>query len=172
MIYQQFHLVERASAFRNALSGAASRISAWRTWLVAAPIAERAAALDALTRVGLADRWAQRVDTLSGGQRQRVAVARTLVQNPRVVLADEPVASLDPASAERVLTLLASLAHDDGRTVVASLHQVEFASRFCDRIVALDHGHVVIDAPTAQVTTDQWETLYHGEQHDLAVEAV
>ncbi|REE99936.1 phosphonate ABC transporter ATP-binding protein [Thermomonospora umbrina] len=172
MIYQRFHLVERATAFHNALSGAAGRLSPWRTWLSTAPPGERVRALDALARVGLADRWAQRVDTLSGGQRQRVAIARTVVQDPQIVLADEPVASLDPASAERVLTLLADLARKDGRTVVASLHQVELAGRFCDRIIALDQGRVVIDAPARQVTAEQWGTLYRLEHDVLAEEAV
>jgi phosphonate transport system ATP-binding protein len=164
MVYQRFHLVGRATALANALSGAASRIGSVRTWLGAAPRAELVRALDALTRVGLADRWAQRADTLSGGQQQRVAIARTLVQDPDIVLADEPVASLDPGSGERVLALLASLAHDDGRTVVVSLHQIGFARRWCDRIIAIDHGNIVIDAPAPTVTEQQWERLYRAEQ--------
>jgi len=160
MVYQQFHLVGRASALTNAVAGSVSRQGALATCLGRVSRVERERASAALARVGLLDRWDQRTSTLSGGQQQRVAIARTLVQDPRVVLADEPVASLDPGSSARVLDLLRSLAHDDGRTVVASLHQVEYARQFCDRVIALDHGAVVIDSPPRAISDDTWTALY------------
>lgn len=180
MIYQSFHLVTRKTAAENAVAGATGRISTWRTLLGIVPTAEQHNADRALARVGLAPRAGQRADTLSGGQRQRVAIARTLVQNPRVVLADEPVASLDPGSSTRVLSLLRSLAHDDGRTVLVSLHQIEYAREFCDRIVALEEGRVVIDSTPDLIESSAWQRLYdsaradaesHDELADLAASA-
>ena len=160
MVYQRFHLVGRKSVRDNAVAGSAGRVATWRTLVGMFPAHERRAATEALHRVGLGDHAGQRADTLSGGQQQRVAIARTLVQDPQVVLADEPVASLDPGSSERVLALLRSLAHDDGRTVLVSLHQVEYARRFCDRVIALDGGRVVIDSCPAEILTSDWQRLY------------
>lgn len=161
MIYQQFNLVKRASAYRNVIDGAVGRTSTFATLVGYHSAAERSRAIDALDRVGLLARWNQRCDSLSGGQQQRVAIARLLVQDPRIVLADEPVASLDPGASSRIMRLLGHLAHDDGRTVVVSLHQVDLAVRFCDRIIALDDGKVVIDAPASSVTDDQLGSLYY-----------
>ncbi|WP_040795149.1 phosphonate ABC transporter ATP-binding protein [Nocardia higoensis] len=160
MIYQQFQLVDRLTAAENAVSGAAGRVPSWRTLIGSFSLEQRREAVRALERVGLGDRADQRVDTLSGGQQQRVAIARTLVQNPSVVLADEPVASLDPGSSERVLALLQSLARQDGRTVVVSLHQVDLTRRFCDRVVALNGGRVVIDSCPTAIEQDTWTQLY------------
>jgi phosphonate transport system ATP-binding protein len=160
LIYQQFHLVRRCSALDNALCGAVSRTGAVRSLLRRPPADEVRRAVEALDRVGLLERAHQRADTLSGGQQQRVAIARLLVQDPAVVLADEPVASLDPGAGDRVMRLLRSLADDDGRTVVVTLHQVELARRFCDRILALDHGVLCIDAPASVVTAAELAALY------------
>lgn len=171
MVYQRFHLVGRLTALDNAVSGAVSRTSTLRTLLGAVPATERHRAFEALDRVGMATRWDQRADTLSGGQLQRVAIARTLVQDPAVVLADEPVASLDPGSSERVLGLLASLAREDGRTVIVSLHQVEYARRYCDRIVALDEGVVSIDAAPYDIPDSDWDALYRTVENDTEDDA-
>jgi len=171
MVYQRFHLVGRLTALDNAVSGAVSRTSTLRTLVGAVPAAERRRAFEALDRVGMASRWDQRADTLSGGQLQRVAIARTLVQDPVVVLADEPVASLDPGSSERVLGLLASLAREDGRTVIVSLHQVEYARRYCDRIVALDNGVVSIDSAPYDIPDSDWDALYRTVESDEEDEA-
>jgi len=167
MIFQAFNLVRRLTARENAAAGAAGRVSTRRTVLGLLPAAERARTDAALDRVGLGEWAEQRADTLSGGQQQRVAIARTLVQAPRVVLADEPVASLDPGSSERVLGLLRSLAHDDSRTVVVSLHQVEYAREFCDRIIALEKGRVVIDAAPSLIEESAWERLYDSARADV-----
>jgi len=109
------------------------------------PCADRAFALECLERVDLLDKALERVDQLSGGQQQRVGIARALAQRPRLVLADEPVASLDPASAEKILELLRRVCKQDGITAILSLHQVELAQAYADRIIGLSHGAVVFD---------------------------
>lgn len=166
MIYQQFHLVRRASALDNVLCGGVSRIGTPRTLLGAPPKTELSRAMHALHRVGLADRAAQRADTLSGGQQQRVAIARLLVQDPAVVLADEPVASLDPGATQRVMRLLTALAKFDGRTVLVTLHHIDVARAYCDRIIALDRGTVFLDSPTSQVSPTDLNTLYQLAEDD------
>src|SRR5690606_5494390 len=110
----------------------------WRSWFQLFTRQERALALEALDRVGIADCHAQRASTLSGGQQQRAAIARTLVQGARVVLADEPIASLDPEASRKVMETLSRINREDGSTVVVSLHQVDMAKRFCRRVIALN----------------------------------
>ena len=121
---------------------------------------EKESALAALDRVGLIDKALFRADQLSGGQQQRVGIARALVQQPKVLLADEPVASLDPATAERLLELLHSICRSDGLTLVVSLHQVEFARQFADRIVGLQAGAIVFEGTPAELTPEKAESLY------------
>jgi phosphonate transport system ATP-binding protein len=121
---------------------------------------EHPPAREAVRRVGLSTVSATRVADLSGGEQQRVAIARLLVQDPAVLLADEPVASLDPARADQLLALLRGMADDDGRTLVASLHAPELARRHFDRVVGLRDGRIVFDLPPAQVTDDVLEGLY------------
>ena len=144
-IFQQFNLVARLSLFSNVMVGALARLPAWRGLLGAWPEAEKRNAMAALARVGVADYAGQRAGTLSGGQQQRGAIARTLVQGAEAILADEPVASLDPVSARRVMETLQGLNRSDGLTVVVTLHHVEYAVRYCDRVVALHAGQVVYD---------------------------
>ena len=160
IVYQQFHLVRRSSALTNALSGAVSRTGTLATWAGRVNRDERRRALEALDRVGLLERWDQRAETLSGGQQQRLAIARTLVHGARYLLADEPVASLDPGSSERLMQLLVNIAKEDGRTILVSLHQVDLAIRHCDRIIGLQHGKVVLDTPTTSLTTGMTDALY------------
>jgi phosphonate transport system ATP-binding protein len=126
---------------------------------------ERALALEALARVGIADCHAQRASTLSGGQQQRAAIARTLVQGAKVVLADEPIASLDPESSRKVMDILARINREDGSTVIVSLHQVDVAIKYCPRVVALHQGRVVYDGPSAALTPALLRELY-GVQAD------
>jgi len=144
MVFQQHQLIGRLSALGNVLMGRLGHHSALRT-LLPFTKREKEAALVALERVGLMEYALRRVDQLSGGQQQRVGIARALVQQPSVILADEPVASLDPATAERVLGLLYTICREDGLTAVVSLHQVELARRFADRIVGIAAGSVVFD---------------------------
>lgn len=142
MIFQHHHLIGRMTALSNVLTGRIARHAALRT-LLPLPRADRLIALASLERVGLLDRALTRADNLSGGQQQRVGVARALAQEPTLVLADEPVASLDPATSERVLSDLRRICAEDGITAVVSLHQVELARRFADEIVGLAGGRIV-----------------------------
>ncbi|MBM3486580.1 MAG: phosphonate ABC transporter ATP-binding protein [Alphaproteobacteria bacterium] len=148
MIFQSHQLIGRVSVLGNVLTGRLGYHGALRTLLPFAR-AERERALEAIERVGLIDYALKRADTLSGGQQQRVGIARALVQVPALILADEPVASLDPATAARVLDLLHGICKADRLTAVVSLHQLEFARRYADRIVALAAGRVVFDGPPA-----------------------
>ncbi len=141
-MFQQHPLAGRLSATTNVLVGALARIGFVRATLRLWPAAEAALAADCLDRVGLCGLGPRRADHLSGGQRQRVAIARALAQQARVLLADEPVASLDPANAEAILSLLQSLARQDGLAVLLCLHQPELARRFGDRVLRLDQGRL------------------------------
>lgn len=137
-VFQQFNLVRRRSARDNVVSGRLASMPLWRVVLSQFDLQDLRAAERALARVGLHDRSFVRADRLSGGQQQRVAIARALVQKSSVLLADEPIASLDPDSARGVLGLLRSVAHDDGLSVLCSLHQHELAREHADRVVAID----------------------------------
>ncbi len=164
-VFQQFNLVDRLSVMMNVLVGLLHRTPSWRGWLRAFRPHERALALEALARVGIADCHAQRASTLSGGQQQRAAIARTLVQGAKVVLADEPIASLDPESSRKVMEILARINREDGSTVIVSLHQVDVAIKYCPRVVALHQGRVVYDGPSAALTPALLRELY-GVQAD------
>ncbi len=159
MVFQQHHLIGRLSVLANVLMGRLGYHSALAT-LAPWSRAEKEGALAALDRVGLLDRALDRADQLSGGQQQRVGIARALVQQPKLLLADEPVASLDPATAERLLALLHGICRSDGLTLIVSLHQVEFARQFADRIVGLQAGAVVFDGAPAELTPDRAQSLY------------
>lgn len=159
MVFQQHHLIGRRSVLDNVLTGRLGFHAPWATWLPWSR-AERALALAAIDRVGLLDRALDRADQLSGGQQQRVGVARALVQSPRILLADEPVASLDPATAERLLALMHDICKSDGLTAVVSLHQLDFARQFADRIVGLHAGAVIFDGPPAALSHDVAARLY------------
>ena len=165
-IFQQFNLVGRLTLFTNAALGALGRIGFWRGLLGRWPTETIDAAMAALARVGIADAAGQRANTLSGGQQQRGAIARALVQRASVILADEPVASLDPVSARRVMDLLRDLNRRDRLTVVVTLHQVDYALRYCDRVVALKAGAVVYDGSTGGLGRDHLIDIYGPEFKD------
>jgi phosphonate transport system ATP-binding protein len=148
-IFQQFELVPSLTVLENVLTGALGSVRGPRLGLFGYSRERKLAALGHLDRVGLLDRAYQRADTLSGGQQQRVAIARALMQEPEILLADEPVASLDPESSDRVMTLVREIAVERGLTVVCSLHQVDLAISWADRIVGLRHGQVVLDTVTS-----------------------
>jgi len=167
MIFQQHHLIGRLTALQNVLMGRLSAHSFARS-LLPLPRADRLLALSLLDRVGLLDRALDRADQLSGGQQQRVGIARAMAQRPTVVLADEPVASLDPAGAERVLADLHRICREDGITAIVSLHQVDFARRFADRIIGLARGRVVFDGRPGQFTGTAFDAIYQTEQPGLA----
>ncbi len=147
-VFQQFELVGPRTVLENVLTGALATLRGPRLGLLSYPKSLRVQAFTLLTEVGLADRAFQRADTLSGGQQQRVAIARALMQDPEVLLADEPVASLDPESSQQVMSLIREIALRRNLTVVCSLHQVDLALAWADRIVGLQHGRVVLDTPT------------------------
>jgi len=159
LIFQQFNLVRRLTALHNVLAGRLARLPTWRVVLRRFARPDRQRALACLDAVGLADRAYARADQLSGGQQQRVAIARALAQEATVVLADEPVASLDPESAAVVLDTLRAVART-GVAVVASLHQVNLATGYADRIIALRAGRVVEDAPMERFDARAFEQIY------------
>jgi phosphonate transport system ATP-binding protein len=165
-IFQQFNLVGRLSLFTNAALGSLGRIGFWRGLLGLWPAETRAATMAALTRVGVADYAGQRAGTLSGGQQQRGAIARALVQQANLILADEPVASLDPVAARKVMEILKALNADDGLTVLVTLHQVDYALRYCRRAVALKAGKIVYDGPTEGLDRAQLIDIYGPEFED------
>jgi phosphonate transport system ATP-binding protein len=160
MIFQQFNLVPRLDVLTNVLIGRVSHHGTLAAVLERFTEAERALAVQALVRMDLLGQAFQRADTLSGGQQQRVAIARALVQQPAVLLADEPVASLDPRNAERVMDLLAAINREEGITLVCNLHSLDLARRYCDRIVALDGGRVAFDGPPAALDGDRVAAIY------------
>ncbi|WP_444541985.1 phosphonate ABC transporter ATP-binding protein [Chitinilyticum litopenaei] len=159
MVFQQHHLIGRLSVLANVLIGRLGYHNALRT-LLPWSRDEKELALAAIERVGLIDHALKRADQLSGGQQQRVGMARALVQKPRILLADEPIASLDPATAERLLSLMHGICKSDGLTAIVSLHQVDFARQFADRIIGLAAGKIVFDGTPPQLTADVVERLY------------
>jgi phosphonate transport system ATP-binding protein len=163
LVFQQFNLVDRLSVLTNVMTGGLSRMPPWRSLVRWFTRAEQDAALRALARVGIPDCAWQRASTLSGGQQQRAAIARTLVQRAGVVLADEPIASLDPESSRRVMEILRTINREDGITVVVSLHQVDYAMRFCPRVVALKAGQIVYDGPSAALNPSLLREIYGAE---------
>ncbi|MBM3223511.1 MAG: phosphonate ABC transporter ATP-binding protein [Candidatus Tectomicrobia bacterium] len=160
VIFQQFNLVRRLTALHNVLAGRLGYVPTWRVLLRRFPAADRQLALACLDWVGLLGHAYQRADRLSGGQQQRVAIARVLAQQSRFILADEPVASLDPETAESVLDTLRSIARERGIAVLCSLHQVDLATRFADRILGMRQGRLLLDLPTAQLSAVHRNLLY------------
>ncbi|MBV1695863.1 MAG: ATP-binding cassette domain-containing protein [Hyphomicrobiales bacterium] len=165
MVFQRHNLVPRLSALSNVVHGVQSRARGFRTWSqLFATEAVRSEALDCLNAVGLADKARQRADSLSGGQSQRVAVARMLMQRPRIVLADEPDASLDPRSGDEVMRTLHGLAKDKGLTLVFVSHRMEHALRYSDRIVGLAAGGIALDSPSKSCEPDALRAFFGGEE--------
>jgi phosphonate transport system ATP-binding protein len=159
-IFQQFNLVNRLSVLDNVLLGCLGRMPRWRGSLGLFNTEEKQFAMESLARVGLADLAAQRASTLSGGQQQRVAIARALTQRAEVILADEPIASLDPESARKVMEILADINRRDGKTVVVTLHQVDYAMRYCPRAVALKGGRIHYDGRGSDLSSQFLNDLY------------
>ncbi len=160
-VFQRHNLVPRLSALSNVVQGVQARARGPRTWVQwLAPADARAEAMRALDRVGLAGLADRRADRLSGGQSQRVAIARVLMQRPAFVMADEPVASLDPTAAEEVMALFASLMRDEGLSVLFTTHNMAHARRFADRVVALAAGRVAFDLPAGEIGDDRLSHLF------------
>ena len=159
MVFQQHHLIGRLTVIENVLMGRLSCYAPIRT-MVPLPRSDRLKALEALSRLGLADRALHRADQLSGGQQQRVGIARAMAQEPEIVLADEPVASLDPETSLRVLTDLHRICREDGITAIVSLHQVDLARKFADRIIGLANGTIVFDGSPDEVEKNVHDRIY------------
>ena len=163
-VFQHFNLVPQLNAFQNVLFGSLGRqrFGLLSCLGLTASASDREKAMHCLDRVGMADRALHRPSELSGGQQQRVAIARMLMQNPRVVIADEPIASLDPKAGREVLDLLWRIVREEKLSMLCTLHQLELAQEYGDRILGMKAGHVEIDAPIAQTDTAQLNNLYTG----------
>ena len=163
MVFQEYNLVERLTVMENVLSGRLGYVSAWRAWRRKFPPGDVARAFELLEVVGLSGFAGSRADSLSGGQRQRVGIARAVMQQPAVLLADEPTSSLDPKTSVEIMQLLTDIARDRTIPIVINMHDVELAKRFADRIVGMSGGIVVFDGPPAKLTDTTLRTIYGGE---------
>ncbi len=166
MIAQQFNLVGRLTLFTNVALGLLGKISGLRSLLGLWSSQEKQTVMRALNHVGVAAMAGQRANTLSGGQQQRGAIARAIVQGAEIVLADEPVASLDPVTARKVMKLLVELNERDKVGVIVTLHQVDYAKTYCNRILALKDGKIVYDGPSAGLSDDILKDIYGAEIED------
>ncbi len=162
MIYQDFCLVPELTVLQNVLNGALYRISFWRVMTGCFPDVEMENARDALTRVGLLDKAEVPAALVSGGEKQRTAIARALMQQAKIILADEPAASLDPATADQVLTLLKQLQTEHGLTVVMNSHNIQQAKKYADRLMGLKEGRIVKDLPAAAWQEKDFADVYGG----------
>jgi phosphonate transport system ATP-binding protein len=164
MIFQQFNLVQRLDVLTNVLVGRLNHrpgvMGTLTSLLKMFTAEERAMAIQALDRFDLAETALQRADTLSGGQQQRVAICRALLQEPKLILADEPIASLDPRNAKTVMDALRQVNREDGITVLTNLHHLDTARQYCDRIVAMQAGRVMFDGPPAELTGARVREIY------------
>ncbi len=160
MIFQQFNLVPRLDVVSNVLHGTLNRRSTLATALNLWPRDDILKAIDILDRLGIAEQAPKRAEALSGGQQQRVAIARALMQDPKIILADEPIASLDPMNAQIVMDTLRRIHEEDGRTVIANLHTLDTARRYCDRVIGMRAGRIVFDGLPEQLTTGAARDIY------------
>jgi phosphonate transport system ATP-binding protein len=163
MIFQEYNLVERLSVIENVLCGRLGYVPVWRAWLRKFPAADIERAFTLLDAVGLADFANQRADQLSGGQRQRVGIARALMQEPDLVLADEPTSSLDPKTSVEIMELIASRAAERNIPAIVNMHNVDLARRFADRIVGMSKGAIVFDGPPQDLKDSHLLEIYGGE---------
>lgn len=166
MIFQQFNLVKRSSVLTNVLSGRLGYVNSWASLVGYFPPQDHERARRALERVGIADKMHSRADTLSGGQQQRVGIARALMQEPEVILADEPVASLDPVLAHSILQYLEELNKQDGLTVLCSLHFLDLVHRYATRVIGLKAGQLVFEGLPAELTRERFKEVY-GEEAEM-----
>lgn len=163
MVFQEFNLVERLSVMENILSGRLGYVSPWRAWLRKYPKEDIQRAFELLEAIGLIDFAHQRADSLSGGQRQRVGIARAIMQEPHVLLADEPTSSLDPKTSVEIMELLVSLSEANAIPLIINIHDVELAKRFTSRVIGLSKGGVVYDGAPDELTNEHLKEIYGGE---------
>jgi len=166
MVFQQFNLVKRSSVLTNVLSGRLGYVNPWLSLMGLWPQEERTRALNALTRVGIADKAFSRADALSGGQQQRVGIARALMQEPQLLLADEPVASLDPVLSHSILQYLEVL-NKEGITVICSLHFLDLVHRYATRVIALKDGLKVFEGSAQEIDRAKFKEIYGEEAQEV-----
>ena len=169
MIFQSFNLITRTTVIKNVLTAFVPELPWWRAFLGVFKKEEKIAALEALDKMGILDKAFVRADQLSGGQQQRVALARTLAQNPQIILADEPVASLDPVTARQVMDDFKRINQDMNITVIINIHHVELALQYASRVIGIREGKIVYDGPSAQVTQQVLDSIYQGKREEAAV---
>jgi phosphonate transport system ATP-binding protein len=172
VIFQQFNLVPRLTVLTNVCLGLLGRIPLLRGTLGRFTLDEKRHAMQALARVGMTEHALKRGSELSGGQQQRAAIARTLLQGAELLIADEPIASLDPRSARRVMDIIYDMNRRDGLTVLVSLHQVEYALKYCPRIVALKAGEIAYDGPSSELSQATLNAIYGAERSEMLVPGV
>ncbi len=172
MIFQEYNLVERLSVMENLLSGRLGYVSFWKTYRRKFPPEDVVAAFELLDRVGLSGYQDTRADSLSGGQRQRVGISRALMQQPDLLLVDEPTASLDPKTSRQIMRLLVELAHERGTPALVNIHDVSLAQSFSDRIIGLTEGQIVFDGTAKQVTTQVLTEIYGEEDWSTTIQKV
>ena len=160
MIFQQFNLVPRMDVVSNVLHGTLNKRSTLATMFNLFPQEDIHRAIEILDRLGIAEQAPKRAEALSGGQQQRVAIARALMQDPKIILADEPIASLDPMNAQVVMDALRRIHEEDGRMVIANLHTLDTARRYCDRVIGMRDGRIVFDGTPDQLTTGVARDIY------------
>jgi len=163
MVFQEYNLVERLTVMENLLCGRLGYLSPLKAWLRRYPLPDIERAFELLDTVGLAAHAQARADSLSGGQRQRVGIARAMMQEPKLLLADEPTSSLDPKTSVEIMALMQSLSRSHGFPVVINIHNVELARRFADRVVGMTGGRVVFDGAPHQLTDQHLKEIYGGE---------
>jgi len=167
MVFQDFNLVNNLSTLNNVLTGLLDSSNTLMSMLYLFSREQKMQALQCLEMVGLLDKAYSRVDKLSGGQKQRVGIARAIIKNPTLLLADEPVASLDPMISGSIMTLLRNIGHKIGLTIICNLHQVDLALKYSDRIVGLSGGRIVLDAPTKDIDEEYIRKIYQGHSSGL-----
>lgn len=172
MVFQQFNLVKRSSVLTNVLSGRLGYTNPWSSLLGIWPRAERDRAMRALERVGISEKAGARADALSGGQQQRVGIARALMQEPRLLLADEPVASLDPVLAHSILQYLEALNKSDGVTVICSLHFLDLVQRYASHVIALKDGVKVFEGQPGEINRARFKEIYGEEAQEVRAAAL
>jgi phosphonate transport system ATP-binding protein len=163
MVFQEYNLVERLTVMENLLCGRLGYVPPLKAWLRKYPPADIARAFELLEVVGLSEFVNQRADSLSGGQRQRVGIARALMQEPKLLLADEPTSSLDPKTSVEIMSLIRDLCQKHAIPVMINMHDVELAKRFADRILGMAEGTVVYDGPPAGLSDEQLKAIYGGQ---------
>lgn len=172
MIFQEYALVERLTVMENVLSGRLGYVGFWRSFLRRYPQADVDEAFRLLDRVGLLHMADKRADELSGGQRQRVGICRALIQNPKLLLVDEPTASLDPKTSRQIMRLITELCRERGLAAIINIHDVALAQMFVPRIVGLRFGEIVFDGVPAALTAEKLTEIYGEEDWEATIEAV